>query len=134
MPLNKGYLTAKDSDEYTTPAFAVMPILKYIKPNSTIWCPFDYHDSQFVKILTQEGHQVIYSHIGTGQDFLEYEPQEDYDYIISNPPFSKKDAILKKLYELNLYKLLFLVVVIQMIGRTIQPVQSIYLISKEGNI
>ncbi len=45
MPLNKGYLTAKDSDEYTTPAFAVTPILKYIKPNSTIWCPFDYHDS-----------------------------------------------------------------------------------------
>ena len=101
MPLNKGYLTAKDSDEYTTPAFAVKPILKYIKPNSTIWCPFDYHDSQFVKILTQGGHQVIYSHIGTGQDFLQYEPQEDYDYIISNPPFSKKDAILKRLYELN---------------------------------
>ena len=32
---------------------------------------------------------------------MQYEPQEDYDYIISNPPFSKKDAILKKLYELN---------------------------------
>ena len=41
------------------------------------------------------------SHIGTGQDFLQYEPQEDYDYIISNPPFSKKDAILKRLYELK---------------------------------
>lgn len=26
---------------------------------------------------------------------------ENYDLIISNPPFSKKDQILKRLYELN---------------------------------
>ena len=29
------------------------------------------------------------------------EPQEYYDVIISNPPFSCKDDILKRLYELN---------------------------------
>ncbi len=35
-----------------------------------------------------------------GQDFFEYEPEE-YDIIISNPPFTKKDEVLKRLYELN---------------------------------
>lgn len=44
MPTNKGYLTAKTdkaSDEVYTPEYAVKPILKYIKPNQVIWCPFD---------------------------------------------------------------------------------------------
>lgn len=31
---------SNNSDEYYTPAYAVYPILKYLKPNSTIWCPF----------------------------------------------------------------------------------------------
>ena len=48
MPLNIGYLTAKTdsaSDEVFTPAYAVKPIIKYIKPGSVIWCPFDIPES-----------------------------------------------------------------------------------------
>ena len=48
MAINKGYLTAKTdkaSDEVYTPAYAVKPILKYIKSNSTILCSFDKEDS-----------------------------------------------------------------------------------------
>lgn len=33
-------ITIKD-DEWYTPREAVEPIIKYLKPNSTIWCPFD---------------------------------------------------------------------------------------------
>ena len=29
------------NDEYYTPAYAVYPIMKKLKPNSKIWCPFD---------------------------------------------------------------------------------------------
>lgn len=106
--VNKGYLTAKtnkESDEYFTPEEAIYPILKYInkgdEPYCTIWCPFDKEDSNFVKIIQQEGHKVIFSHIDKGENFFYFEPEEDYDYIISNPPFSIKDLILKRLYELN---------------------------------
>ena len=106
--INKGYLTAKtdkDSDEYFTPEEAITPILKYIdkvnKPSYTIWCPFDKEDSNFVKMIQNEGHKVIFSHIDKGQNFFYYEPKEQYDYIISNPPFSIKDLILKRLFELN---------------------------------
>ena len=107
MPLNKGYLTAKtdrESDEVYTPAYAVQPLVKYIKqfnPNTTIWCPFDMEYSEYVKIFKQAGFKVIYSHIDNGENFFYYEPEENYDVIISNPPFSQKDDVLKRLYELN---------------------------------
>lgn len=89
------------NDERCTPPILVKPILKYLKPNSTIWCPFDTKDSEFVTLLKKAGHKVIYSHIALGQDFFKYEPKENYDYIISNPPFSKKLQILERLYKLN---------------------------------
>ena len=107
MPANIGYLTAKTdkaSDEVYTPAYAVKPLIKYIKnfnPNATIWCPFDLKFSNYVKIFEEEGFKVIRSHIDEGQNFFYYEPEEHYDVIISNPPFSCKDAVLKRLSELG---------------------------------
>jgi len=88
-------------DEYYTPKILVEPILKYIKPNSTIWCPFDTENSEFVILLKEAGHKVIYSHIWYGQDFFDFEPEEDYDYIISNPPFTRKLDVFKRLYEIG---------------------------------
>lgn len=90
-----------EKDEYYTPAVLVKPILKYLKPHSTIWCPFDTEDSEFVIQLKEAGHNVIYSHLWLGQDFFEYEPNVKYDYIISNPPFTRKLDVLKRLYKLN---------------------------------
>ena len=97
--LNKKSFNVKD--EYYTPPILVEPILSFIKPNSTIWCPFDTEESEFVIIFKEQGHNVIYSHIWSGQDFFEYEPQENYDYIISNPPFSRKLEVFDRLYKLN---------------------------------
>lgn len=105
MPLNIGYLrskTDKASDEVYTPEIAVLPLLKYIDKTKTIWCPFDIDgQSKYVQIFKENGIKTIASHIDTGQNFFEYEPEEDYDYIISNPPFSIKDMVLKRLNELN---------------------------------
>jgi len=63
MPINKGWLTSdrtSGGDEVYTPFYAVEPILKYLKPNSKIWCPFDTEDSEFVIQLKKSGHKVIY--------------------------------------------------------------------------
>ncbi|MCD1025732.1 hypothetical protein [Enterococcus sp. SMC-9] len=43
------------SDEWYTPEYAVIPILEYLKPNSTIWCPFDLPHSNYVKVLNEGG-------------------------------------------------------------------------------
>lgn len=107
MPANVGYLTAKTdkaSDEVYTPAYAVQPLVKYLQqfnPEATIWCPFDMDYSNYVKIFTEAGFKVIRSHIDEGQNFFFYEPEEKYDIIISNPPFSQKDNVLKRLFELD---------------------------------
>lgn len=107
MPANIGYLTAKTdkaSDEVYTPKYAIQPLIKYLKQfntNAIVWCPFDMEYSNYVKVLNEEGFKVIHSHIDKGKNFFFYEPECEYDIIISNPPFSQKDNVLKRLYELN---------------------------------
>lgn len=94
-------ITIKD-DEWYTPREAVEPIIKYLKPNSTIWCPFDKKESEFVKVFNENGFKVMYSHIDLGQDFFKMNfDLSSVDYIISNPPYSKKTEVLEHLYQLN---------------------------------
>ena len=104
MGMNIGYLTAgrgTESDECMTPFYACEPLLKYIPKDWTIWCPCDEKWSAYYNIFKENGYNVIRSSIKEGQDFFEYEPYEHYDCIITNPPFSKKDKILKRLDELG---------------------------------
>ena len=113
MPINIGYLKAKTdkaSDEVYTPEYAIKPLIKYIQSyidrnnleTLTIWCPFDLEFSKFVQIFSKlDKVKVINTHIDNEQNFFFYEPEEEYDIIISNPPFSCKDAILKRLDELG---------------------------------
>lgn len=88
------------NDEWYTPDYAVEPIMDYLMPNSKVWCPFDLEDSNFVKVLTSNGFQVTHTHIFEGKDFFETEVP-DCDYIISNPPYSKKTEVLKRLFEID---------------------------------
>lgn len=89
-----------NNDERYTPEYAVLPLLEFLEPfkNSIIWCPFDKKESEFVKVFTEFGYNITYSHIESGQDFYTYEP-ERWDLMISNPPFSNK----RKIFERALY-------------------------------
>jgi len=42
---------------------------------------------------------VTYSHIATGTDFFDRDDLTAFDAIVSNPPFSKREAILKRLFD-----------------------------------
>ena len=88
------------NDEYYTPSYAVYPIIKYLKQGSTVWCPFDKEESNFVQVLTKEGFNVIYGHIETGQDFFKVDIPK-CDYIISNPPYSLRGEVFKRLIEVG---------------------------------
>lgn len=87
------------NDECHTPLNGVMPILKYIPKNKIIWCPFDEKESNFVKEISKQ-NEVVYSHIRTGQDFFEYEPDR-WDIIISNPPFTNKRKYFERALGFN---------------------------------
>ena len=78
----------------------VLPILKYIPQNAVVWCPFDTEESNFVKLISKT-NKVIHSHISEGKDFYTYEPNEHWDCIISNPPFTNKRKIFERALSFN---------------------------------
>ena len=89
-----------NGDEQYTPRYAVLPIIKYLPKNKIIWCPFDTEHSEYVIALKEAGFEVVHSHIYTGQNFFEFEP-ERWDIIVSNPPFSKKQKVMERCIKMG---------------------------------
>ena len=96
------HTTKGKNDECYTQRYAVEPLLEFLEPfkGKIIWCPFDTAESEFVKILTENGYKVVFSHINNGQDFYNYEPAE-WDLIVSNPPFTNKRQIFNRALNFN---------------------------------
>lgn len=109
-----------NNDECYTPEYWVEPIIKYINKETfisekdgdwkllytqrrptVIWCPFDKEESNFVKLIREAWYKVICSHIDNWQDFYNYEPKEEWDIIISNPPFTNKRKIFERAMSFN---------------------------------
>jgi hypothetical protein len=90
-----------NTDEWYTPIECVKVIVPYLRSRGfkKILCPFDLHESNFVKALTEKGFDVTYGHIETGQDFFDIQDFSEFDAVVSNPPFSKRQAILEKLFN-----------------------------------
>lgn len=99
----KNILFLKSDNEWYTPLNVIIDFLDYlnIPQNKVIWCPFDTKESNFVKELENRGYKVIYSHISEGEDFFEWEPKEQWDIILSNPPFTKKRLLIERAMEFN---------------------------------
>ena len=91
-----------NNDECYTPDYAVRPILKYIPEGATVWCPFDTDASEFVRLISKKDNvNVIKSHLDDGQDFLQWQPKEHWDMIVSNPPFSNKRKFFERALSFN---------------------------------
>lgn len=100
---------AGETDEWNTPESAVYPLLPYIKSlyynedgtmkEPTIWCPFDDENSAFWKVFSPR-FKTIATHINTGNDFFTTNVEE-CDYIISNPPYSIRQKVLERLFDLK---------------------------------
>lgn len=87
------------NDEFYTPQYAVKPILKYIPKGANVWCPFDTEHSNYVKMISQT-NEVFFSHLDGGDDFFNFQPSS-FDVIISNPPYSLKGEVFKRLFEIG---------------------------------
>lgn len=101
MQNNQVYYQQGGGDEQYTPKYGVEVLLPHIQhlKDKIIWLPFDKEDSQFVKVLRENGFKVVYSHIEDGKDFLTYEPKE-WDVLISNPPYKNKRVYWERALDL----------------------------------
>ena len=92
-------------DEWYTQDKDVENLLHHLKDDQidnsrfrTIWCPFNDYDSAFKRVLEKHNFKVIAT---AGDFFDEFNEPEHYDLIVSNPPFSKKVEVLKRLNKLD---------------------------------
>ena len=87
---HKGFMK---HDDYMTPKHAWEDIKQYIPKNKIIWEAF-YGDGESGNHLTELGYNVIHE----PRDFFT-EPPDEWDIIVSNPPFSQSKEILSKLLD-----------------------------------
>ena len=86
------------TDEIYTPAYALKPLLPFLKKEWLIWeCAWG--EGALASHLKNKGFKVKGSR---GINFLEHYCPLECDIIITNPPYSKKDEFLKKAYELGM--------------------------------
>lgn len=82
-------------DECFTPEYAITPLLPYLKKKSIIWdCAFG--SGRLAQHFEKKGFIVVGKE---EDDFLDTDL--DCSYIITNPPYSKKDIFLKRAFELG---------------------------------
>ena len=83
------------SDEWYTPLWCVKQIFDYYKPSGKILLPWDTDKSNFVRYCYNNNIEHIYNI----SDFMEHD--YECDWVISNPPYSNKDAIIERCIELD---------------------------------
>lgn len=93
-------VASSKNDEFYTPEYAITPILKYLKKGSTVWNPFDQDWSLYPVLLEKNGFNVLNTHIEDGHDFFKIPPL-DCDYIISNPPYTLKYEVFRRLFQIG---------------------------------
>ena len=93
-----------NKDHVATPRWVVENIynLIHIENYKNIWFPFNNYDSQFKLKADELKLKYKATHIfdNLGNDFFKTEPPENCELLISNPPFSQQNEIIKKSFEL----------------------------------
>lgn len=87
---------SKRNDDYETPKVAYELLLPYINPAQIIWDPF-YCEGLCKRFMNELGFSRF---INQPQDAYETHPEE-FDVIVTNPPFSQKKKAVEYLLSFN---------------------------------
>ena len=93
-----------NKDHVATPRWVVENIYDLIDIRSfkSIWFPFNNYDSEFKLKADELNLKYKATHIfdDCGNDFFTTEPPADCDLLISNPPFSQQNEIIRHTFDL----------------------------------
>ena len=93
-----------NKDHVATPRWVVENIYDLINIESykNIWFPFNNYDSHFKLKADELNLKYKATHIfdDLGNDFFKTLPPKNCDLLISNPPFSQQNEIIKRTFEL----------------------------------
>ena len=93
-----------NKDHVATPRYVVENIYKLINIQSfcNIWFPFNNYDSEFKLKADELNLKYKATHIfdDLGNDFFTTTPPVNCELLISNPPFSQQNEIIKRTFEL----------------------------------
>lgn len=87
-----------ESDECYTPSDQVIPLLKYLDKSLTYYEATSGISSNILTGFKDEGWDIVGS---DGKDFFECGPDDVYDGIVTNPPYSIKDKFIEHCYALG---------------------------------
>lgn len=88
-----------ESDEYITPESAWDDVLPLIARDKVIWDPF-FCDGGSDSYFRERGHLTTAA-LSCQSDFFTVQPPENWDVILTNPPFSLKRRVLQRVVELG---------------------------------
>jgi hypothetical protein len=86
-------------DRCETPAYALDPLLPYLRSGWLIWEPA-CGSGRIVRTLTAQGFTVTGSDLLDGRSFFDWQPR-DFDAIVTNPPYSIKPEWIRRCYALG---------------------------------
>lgn len=82
-----------------TPAYALDPILPYLKKDWVIWEPAK-GEGNICTTLAKQNYDVIGTDVLDGHNFFTHQPSH-FDCIVTNPPYSIKYTWMQRCYELG---------------------------------
>lgn len=91
---------AANYDSCQTPAYALDPLLPYLDKNLTVWEAACGEGLLVDALYDSDFLAVVDTDILTGKNFFEFEPDQ-WDILITNPPFSAKFKWLERAYLLG---------------------------------
>lgn len=95
------YNTDSEGDIYYTPSRYIKPLFQIIDKSNLIFDPAS-GAGNIINPFLEEGYRAIGSDITEGKDFLStLFPLPEFDIIVTNPPFSKKNEFLKRALEIG---------------------------------
>lgn len=96
----------RENDFYPTPPEVTVALLKFLEKrfllrgHDTIWEPA-CGDGAMFDVMMARGYTVIGTDISSGHDYLTTDQKMEYDWIITNPPFSVSAEFIERSIKRN---------------------------------